>query len=358
MCIITHCFRLLQHIPSVSITMQKIVTFGEVMMRLSPPGFRKFEQATQFDVHFGGTEANVGLSLSYFGIPAAHVTRFPDNAIGQSALQFLRKHGVDASHISLGGDRLGLYFLETGAVSRASKIVYDRYHSAFAEIPENCFDWETILKDARWFHWSGVTPALSQNCANECLKAIQVANRMGIPVSGDVYYRSNLWRYGTAPQEILPGLVAGSNLILANAGNMEDLFGIPQKTGIADNEIFVDSCRKMTEKYPSIQKIVDTDRVSVSASHNRISAMLWNGTDFVQTDFQDITHIVDRIGGGDAFLAGLIYGLLTYQNDQQALDFGICASALKHTVEGDVNLVSVAEVETLMQGDASGRLRR
>ena len=338
--------------------MKKVVTFGEVMMRLSPPGFRKFEQTTQFDVHFGGTEANVGLSLAGLGIPAAHVTRFPDNAIGQAALQFLRKHGLDVSHINFGGDRLGLYFLETGAVSRASKIVYDRQHSAFAEIPDNCFDWETVLADAQWFHWSGVTPALSQTCADECLKAIQVANRLGITVSGDVYYRSNLWRYGKTPQQILPGLVAGSNIILANAGNMDDLFGIPQGLGLTDDQAFADSCRRMMEKYPAIKKIVDTDRDSVSASHNRIMAMLWNGTDLVQTDFQDITHIVDRIGGGDAFLAGLVYGLLTYQDDQRALDFGICASALKHTIEGDVNLVSVAEVETLVRGDASGRLRR
>ena len=338
--------------------MQKIVTFGEVMMRLSPPGFRKFEQATQFDIHFGGTEANVGLSLAGLGIPAAHVTQFPDNAIGQSAMRFLRKYGVDVSHIGFGGERLGLYFLETGAVSRASKIVYDRYHSAFAEIPENCFDWEKILEDTQWFHWSGVTPALSENCAKECLKAIQVANQMGITVSGDVYYRSNLWRYGATPQQILPGLVAGSNLILANAENMDELFGIPQKTAADESQTFTDSCRRMMEKHPSIKRIVDTDRISISASHNEIKAMLWNGSELLETDYQDITHIVDRIGGGDAFLAGLIYGLLTYRDDQRALDFGICASALKHTVEGDVNLVSVAEVETLMQGDASGRLRR
>ena len=327
-------------------------------MRLSPPGFQKIEQAAQFNVHFGGTEANVGASLVKFGVPAAHVTRFPANAVGGSALQFLRKLGVDVSHIQLEGHRMGLYFLETGAVSRASQIVYDRYGSAFAEIPEGAFDWDEILRDAQWFHWSGVTPALSENCAAECRRAIETANRLGIAVSGDVYFRSNLWRYGKTPQQVLPALAAGSDIVLANEQNLEELFGIERDPNLSGDADFTETCRRMMAAYPRVKKIVDTDRDSVSASHNRIAARMWNGQDLLQTDYQDITHIVDRIGGGDAFLAGLIYGLLTYRDDQRALDFGICASALKHTIEGDVNLVTVAEVETLMRGDASGRLKR
>ncbi len=334
----------------------QIVTFGEVMLRLSPPNFQKITQATHFEVVFGGCEANVAMSLAHFGKKTAHITKFPENDLGKAAITFLRGQGVDTQYITQGEGRMGLYFLETGVSLRASQIIYDRYGSAFSQIKENEFDWQKILKNADWFHWSGITPALSGACAQSLRKALEICRKKDIYVSADVYFRSNLWRYGKKPQEVLPDLVAQSNLILANEANMQELFGI-EIISKAKN-IFVESAKKMQKKYPSLQKIVDTERFSHSATHNEISAKMWNGKDFLQTQKVAINPIVDRIGGGDAFVAGLIYGSTTYQNDQKALDFGICASALKHTLAGDSNCVSVQEVETLLQGDFSGKLKR
>jgi 2-dehydro-3-deoxygluconokinase len=335
---------------------KKIVTFGEVMMRLSPPDFGKLVQTDRFQIYYGGSEANIAVSLAQLGFPAAHVTTFPDNDLGWAAVQTLRKYGVDTSFIQYGEGRLGLYFSEKGAVARPSRIVYDRYNSAFARTTGDTFRWEEIFADAQWFHWSGITPALSESCAIACLEAVKTARRMGLTVSGDIYFRSGLWNYGKSPQELLPELVAHTDIVLSDDAAMESYFQTERRHE-SDNP-FVDSAKRLMQKYPSIKKVVDTQRISVSASHNQISASMWNGTQFLKTAIQDITHIVDRIGGGDAFFAGLIYGLLTYEDDQKALDFGICASALKHTIEGDVNLATLADIETLMQGDASGRIRR
>ncbi|MGA0560718.1 PfkB family carbohydrate kinase [Larkinella sp. VNQ87] len=331
--------------------MKKVVTFGEVMMRLAPPGFAKFTQAHSLNVVYGGTEANVAVSLAYFGCQTAHVTRFPDHALGQAAAATLRYHGVDTSHIRFGHGRLGLYFLETGAVSRASQIIYDRYDSAFSLLQPGDFDWKTILSGADWFHWSGITPALSQYAADCLLEAIQTANRLGVRVSGDIYFRSNLWKYGKTPQEILPDLTAGCDLVLGNQQNFEELYGVEATS-------FEDACRKMQQKFPRIQYFTDTERQSISASHNRLTAKLFDGSTRYSSEVYDITHIIDRIGGGDAYLAGLIYSLLATNDPQYAVEFGAAASALKHTVEGDANLVTVAEVEALVGGDSSGRLRR
>ncbi|GAB3341086.1 sugar kinase [Larkinella ripae] len=331
--------------------MKKIVTFGEVMMRLAPPGFAKFNQAHSLNVVYGGTEANVAVSLAYFGCQASHVTRFPDHALGHAAASTLRFHGVDTSRITFGAGRLGLYFLETGAVSRASQIIYDRYDSAFSLIQPGDFDWEAILTGADWFHWSGITPALSQQAADCLLDAIQTANRLGVKVSGDIYFRSNLWKYGKKPQDILPDLTAGCDLVLGNQQNFEELYGVKAET-------FDDACRGMQTKFPRIRYFTDTERQSVSASHNRLTAKIFDGTTMYSSEVYDITHIIDRIGGGDAYLAGLIYGLLSTDDPQYAVEFGAAASALKHTVEGDANLVSVSEVEALVGGDKSGRLRR
>lgn len=335
--------------------MKQVVTFGEVMMRLSPPGFQRFSQTQSLDMHFGGCEANVSLSLAQFGQKARHITRFPDNELGKAAIASLQKNGVDVSYIQFQGDRLGLYFLENGTAMRAGKIIYDRYHSAFAEIEKGSFDWETILEDAAWFHWSGITPALSENCAYELKKALEVASQKNIYISADIYYRSNLWKYGALPQQVMPELTGYCHLILASEQNLVDIYGVSYESG---ENSFVSACRQMQKVYPRIQKIVDTERISLSATHNRISAKMWNGSEFLQTSFQDIQPITDRIGGGDAFMAGLIYGLLAYKEDQKALNFGICASALKHTFPGDVNLATVEEVEKLMEGDSTGRLKR
>lgn len=334
---------------------QKVITLGEMMMRLSPPNFQRFEQASSFDIIFGGCESNVSVALATWGLPAAHVTRFPSNPVGNMALQFLRQKGVNTDFIQLKGDRLGLYFLENGVAMRSGRIVYDRYEAAFAKIEVGAFDWEQIFENATWFHWSGITPALSATCAEECKRALQIARKKNLFVSADIYYRSNLWKYGKKSSEVMPDLVQYCDMVLANEQNMEEIFGI----GIEKSEKpFVNSCQKMIQKFPQISKIVDTERVSISASHNQIKAKMFSKNTFLETDYQDINPIIDRIGGGDAFMAGLIYGLIHFGDDQKALDFGICASALKHTIEQDVNLITVAEIESLMKGDSSGRLRR
>ncbi len=332
-----------------------VITFGEMMMRLSPPNFQRFEQANRLEIIFGGCESNVAVALANWETPAAHVTRFPANPLGKAAKQFLNKNGVDTSFVQLQGERLGLYFLENGVAMRAGRIVYDRYHSAFAEIEVGAFDWEKIFEKATWFHWSGITPALSENCAKECLRALVIAKQKNVFVSADIYYRSNLWKYGKKPQNIMPELVQYCDLVLANEQNLEEIFGIKiEKT----SNPFVNSAERVMKAYPQIKKVVDTERVSISASHNQIKAKMFNGKDFLETAYQEINPIVDRVGGGDAFMAGLIYGLLHYQNDQKALDFGVCASALKHTIEGDTNLATVLEIENLVRGDTSGRLKR
>lgn len=331
--------------------MKKVVTFGEVMMRLSTPAFGKFEQAEEFKVIYAGAEANVAVSLAYFGLKTYHVTRFPNHRLGKAAAQSLRKNWVSDEYIQYGEGRLGTFFLETGAMSRASQIIYDRYHSAFWDIKPNDFDWEKILEGAEWFHWSGITPALSQGAADACMEAINTANRMGVKVSGDIFYRGNLWHYGKTPQQILPALTAGCDLVLANTQNFADIYGV----GGSD---FEDACRNMKKQYPRIQYFTDTMREQISASHNRISAKIFDGETTYTSPILDMTHIVDRIGGGDAYVAGLLYGLMHYQDLGDAVSFATAATALKHSIEGDFNLCTVAEVEALMKGDTSGRLRR
>jgi 2-dehydro-3-deoxygluconokinase len=331
---------------------KKVVTFGEVMMRLSTPAFAKFEQANQFDVIYAGAEANVAVSLAYFGMNTYHIARLPEHRLGKTAVQSLRKHGVKDDYIQYGDGRMGVFFLETGAVSRASQIIYDRYQSAFWDIQAGDFDWETILEGADWFHWSGITPALSQGAADACLEAIQTANRLGVKVSGDIFYRSNLWNYGKTPQQIMPDLTAGCDLVLANADNFLEIYGVSKGNS------FEEGCLNMRAIFPRIQYFTDTSREQVSASHNRISAKIFDGIKTYTSPTHDITHIVDRIGGGDAYVAGLLYGIMHYDNLSDAVSFAAAATSLKHTIEGDFNLCTAAEVETVMNGDGSGRLKR
>jgi 2-dehydro-3-deoxygluconokinase len=335
--------------------MPKIVTLGEVLMRLSTPNFQKIEQTQSFDATFGGTEMNVGAGLVKLGFEATHITTFPDNLIGQKAKAFLRFLGIKDDYAYLDGERIGLFFLEKGSVMRASQIVYDRANSAFANVNPALFDWEKILDGADWLHWCGITPALSAGAAQLCLDAVKTAQKMGITVSSDIYYRSNLWKYGKTPQEILPELAAYSDIILASRKNIEEIFSIQT---ISEKGKFLEAAQLLMEKYPNIKKIFDTDRIQISASHNQINAKMWNGKELLQTDYQNITHIVDRIGTGDAFLAGFIYGQLVYKDDLKSLQFGVASGALKHTIEGDQNLVTVAEIESVMSGDKSGRLKR
>ncbi len=345
--------------------MKKVVTFGEIMLRLTPPGFQRFAQASAFDVVYGGGESNVAVSLANYGIPVDFVSRIPKNDIGEAAIKEMRKHGVGVSHIARGGERLGIYFLEMGAVSRASKVIYDRAYSGMASIDRGMIDWEKAFEGAGWFHWTGITPAISQGAANACLEAIQVANKMGITVSTDLNYRKNLWQYGKKPSEVMPELVAGCDVILGNEEDAEKHFDIhPEGVDVTkgdsmDAAAYQSVCEQLMQRFPRCKKVIITLRGSISASHNTWSGVLFDGTTLFEAPTYQITHIVDRVGGGDSFMGGLIYGLLSYEgNDQQALNFAVAASCLKHTIYGDANLVTVDEVEKLMSGDASGRVSR
>jgi len=341
----------------------KIVTFGEIMLRLATKGFKRFSQATEFEAIYGGGEANVAVSLANYGLPVDFVTRLPDNDIGEAALMNLRKYGVGTGKIIRGGERLGIYFLEKGAVSRGSKVVYDRAHSAISQIKPGMIDWEKVFGDAGWFHWTGITPAISEGTAAVCKEAVEAANKLGLTVSTDLNYRKKLWKYGKEPSEVMPGLVEGCDIILGNEEDAEKVFGIRAEgadvtAGKVEGAAYQSVCKQLMEKFPKAKKVIITLRGSKSASHNSWSGVLWNGEQLLTAPTYQITHIVDRVGGGDSFMGGLIYGLLTYETDQQALKFAVAASCLKHTIEGDFNLVSVAEVEKLMHGDASGRVSR
>ncbi|WP_350287741.1 sugar kinase [uncultured Croceitalea sp.] len=345
--------------------MKKVVTFGEIMLRLAPPGFLRFSQTNSFDAIYGGGESNVAVSLANYGIPVDFVTRLPDNDLGQCAMMELRKRGVGIDKIIWGGERLGLYFLETGAVARGSKVLYDRAHSAMSQIEKGMVDWEAVFADAEWFHWTGITPAISQGAADACLEACQVASDMGITISTDLNYRKKLWNYGVAPEPIMTPLVSLCDIILGNEEDAEKHFGIhPEGVDVTQGhsvstKAFESVCQQMMQKFPKAKKVITTLRGSVSASHNTWAGILYDGTTLFESDTYQITHIVDRVGGGDSFMGGLIYGLLTYHgNDQKALDFAVAASCLKHTIKGDANQVTVAEVEKLMDGDASGRVSR
>lgn len=346
--------------------MGKIVTFGEIMLRLATPGYLRFSQTNELSATFGGGEANVAVSLANYGMEAEFVTRLPENDIAAACVKDLHKHGVKTDHIVYGGDRMGIYFLETGAVARASKVVYDRAYSAISEIKPGMIDWEQVLAGTDWFHWTGITPAISQGAADVCLEAIQTANRLGIPVSCDLNYRKNLWKYGKKASEVMPDLVAGCDIILGNEEDAEKVFGIKPEgfdvtatAGEVNAAEFESVCTQLMQRFPRARKVIITLRGSINANHNTWGGVLYDGKQLFQSPRYDITHIVDRVGGGDSFMGGLIYGLLTYpQDDQQALNFAVAASCLKHTIYGDYNEVTVKEVENLMKGDGSGRVSR
>ena len=346
--------------------MAKVITFGEIMLRLSTPGYLRFSQARQFDATFGGGEANVAVSLANYGIDTEFVTRFPDNDIAKACIRDLHSYGVGTKHCITGGDRLGIYFLETGAVARPSKVVYDRANSSIATIETGMIDWDKVFEGADWFHWTGITPALSQGAADVCLEAIKAANRLGITVSCDLNYRKNLWKYGKKAGEIMPALVEGCDVILGNEEDADKVFGIKPEgfdvtatAGAIDQKRFQSVGEQLMSRFPRAKKVIITLRGSINANHNTWGGVLWDGKTLYQSPRYDITHIVDRVGGGDSFMGGLIYGLITYApDDQKALNFAVAASCLKHTIFGDFNQVTVAEVENLMKGDGSGRVSR
>ncbi|WP_400192999.1 PfkB family carbohydrate kinase [Hymenobacter sp. B81] len=337
--------------------MKQIVTFGEIMMRLAPPLNYRLEQAAQLEVTYGGGDANVAASLACLGAPAAHVTCFPDHQLGRAAVQQFRRLGVDMRHTVFSPNtRLGLYFLEVGASLRASSIVYDRFDSAFAKLDPAAFDWDDILKDAQWLHWTGITAAVSAGAAQATRDAIRAARRLGITVSADVNYRRNLWQYGQRAQDVMPELTAGCDVVVCSQGDAEDLFGIVARADAPNG--FASMAEQLRQQFPQIRQVIATKRKTQSASHERIKGMLVDEQGYQETSYYDLTPVVDRIGGGDAFIAGFIYGAVQQRPAAECLAFATAASALKHTIHGDVNLATAAEVDHIVRGNTSGRLLR
>jgi 2-dehydro-3-deoxygluconokinase len=342
----------------------KIVTFGEIMMRLTPPGFLRFVQARSFDVIYGGGEANVAVSLANFGLPTEYVTRLPANDLGDACLMYLQQFGVGTNKIARGGDRLGIYFMEHGAMQRGSKVVYDRAGSAFATLQTGMIDWQSVFQEASWFHWTGITPAVSAGAAEVCLEAIRTAKNLGVTISCDLNYRKNLWKWGKKAPDVMPELVELSDVAIGNEEDADKVFGIKApdvdvEAGRIEAGAYRYVCERLVAKFPNLSTVAITLRGSISASHNTWSGVLLRDGEFYSGTQYDMTHLVDRVGGGDAFSAGLIYGLNHYDEDyQKALDFAIAAACLKHSIFGDFNMVSVSEVEKLMAGGGSGRVSR
>ena len=344
--------------------MAKIVTFGEIMLRLAPPGFQRFTQARTFEALYGGGEANVAVSLANYGETVEFVTRLPKNELGEACLAFLREYGVRTEHVVRGGDRLGIYFLEAGAAQRASKVVYDRAGSSFATIGPGMVNWKAALDGADWFHWTGITPAVSQGAAEACREGIQAARQMGLTVSCDMNYRAKLWKWGKPVGEVMADLVAACDVAIGNEEDADKVFGVKApEADVTAGKVEADTYRVVAEqlatRFPRLRTIAITLRGSISASHNTWSGVLWQEGSFYVAPRYDIIPIVDRVGGGDAFMGGLIYGLRKFARDpEKALRFAVAASCLKHSIPGDFNAVTVAEVEQLMAGDASGRVSR
>lgn len=340
--------------------MAKVVCFGEIMLRLAPPGYERFVQAKSFDVVYGGGEANVSVSLANYGMDAAFVTRLPDNPIGQAAINELRKFGVDTSMIATGGERVGIYFIEKGASQRASKVVYDRAHSSISTAKVGDFDWNKIFEGAEWFHFTGITPALGDNVAELTLEACKIAKEKGLTVSCDLNFRKNLWTSAKAGQ-VMGELMPFVDVCIANEEDAEKVFGIKaSETDITGGKLSHEGYKTVAEELKKkfgFKKVAITLRGSISASDNNWAAMLYDGTDFFFSKNYPI-HIVDRVGGGDSFGGGLVYAIMNGYNSQDTIEFAVAASCLKHSIEGDFNHATLSEVKALMGGDGSGRVQR
>ncbi len=340
--------------------MKRVVTFGEIMLRLAPMGYLRFFQNDTMQATFGGGEANVAVSLANYGLDAAFVTKLPKNDIGQSAINGLRYFGVDTSLITRGGERVGIYYLEKGASQRPSKVIYDRAYSAIAMASQEDFNWDEIFKGADWFHFTGITPALGENVAQICLTACQKAKKKGITISCDLNYRKNLWTTKQAG-ETMGKLMPYVDVCIANEEDADKVFGIKaDNTDVSGGKLSHDGYRSVAQKLKErfgCKYVAITLRTSISASDNKWAAMLYDGENYNFSKEYDV-RIVDRVGGGDSFGAGLIYGLTSGMDSSQALEFAVAASCLKHTVEGDYNRVGVAEVNALASGDGSGRVQR
>ena len=338
----------------------KVITFGEIMLRLAPEGYLRFVQADTFEVTYGGGEANVAVSLANYGMDAAFVTKLPRHEIGQAAFNSLRRYGVDTSHIARGGERLGIYYLEKGASQRPSKVIYDRAASSMASASKEDFDWDQIFEGASWFHFTGITPALGDNIAEVCLEACKAAKAKGIMVSCDLNYRKKLWTKEKA-RAVMSELCRYVDVCIANEEDAGDVFGIKSEntdvtSGRVNHEGYQEVAGKLAGQF-GFKKVAITLRTSLSANDNKWAAMLYDGGECYFSKSYDI-HIVDRVGGGDSFGAGLIYAVMNGYEPQKALEFAVTASCLKHTVESDFNMVSAEEVTVLMGGDGSGRVQR
>ncbi|MBS9522784.1 sugar kinase [Litoribacter alkaliphilus] len=329
----------------------KVVTLGEVLMRLSTPSHKRFSQTDQFTLDFGGAEANVAVSLAQWGIATTHVTALPENDLGKAAISFLREHNVNTDQIYFAPGRMGLYFFENGTMQRSSRIIYDRFDSVFSDFSGDEIDWGQVFDGADCFHWTGITPALSANAAKLTLTALQAASQKGLLISGDINYRRNLWNYGKNPLDIMPELISYTNVIVAGITDLNNCLGIEEESD------YEKACAHALSNNSSIKLITSTERNSISASHNQLKGMLYDGRNMHISKSYDITHIVDRIGGGDAYIAGLLYGLLNFTKIE-ALEFATAASVLKHSISGDVNLASLEEVEALVRGENVGKLLR
>ena len=338
----------------------KAVTFGELMLRLEPAGYYRFVQVDTMTSTFGGAEANVAVSLANYGIDSVYVTKLPDHEIGQSAVNSLRRYGVRTDYIVRGGDRIGIYYNERGASQRGSKCIYDRAHSSIAEAVPEDFNWSDILKDCKWFHITGITPALGGNLPDICLEACKTARKMGATVSCDLNYRSKLWTKQQA-REVMTKICAYVDVCIANEEDAKDVFGIEAKDndaagGRLNKEGYFSVARQLAENI-GFKKVAITLRTSVNANNNRWAGLFYDGRDFFLSREYDMM-IVDRLGGGDSFTAGLIYSMMNGKDSQSSLDFAVAASCLKHSIEGDFNMVSVEEVERLVAGNATGRIQR
>jgi 2-dehydro-3-deoxygluconokinase len=341
--------------------MSQVVTFGEVMLRLKSPGFERLFQSPMLEATFGGAEANVAVSLAQYGIPVRFASAVPANNIGDACVAELRSFGVDTSAIRRQGDRLGVYFLESGANQRPSKVTYDRSGSSIAT-KRGDFDWSAIFDGANWFHISGVTPAISACAADLALEAVQAARAQGVTVSCDYNYRKNLWRWGKKAPEVMRELVKHVQVGIANEEDCQKALGLDVSVDVEAGRLELDKYRALAQRvldaFPNLERQVITLRESHSADRNGWSAVLATRSQFLHSRQHDISDIVDRVGAGDSFAAGLIYGMLTYRDDAKALEFATAASCLKHSILGDFNRVSASEVEALVQGEASGRVQR
>jgi len=342
--------------------MRKFITFGEIMLRLKAPGAERLLQSPLLEATFGGGEANVAVGLARLGLDVAFVSVIPDNAVGDACVGELRKQGIDTSRIVRKGDRLGIYFLEPGANQRASKIIYDRSHSAIAEASPGDIDWDKVFEDATWFHITGITPAISLSASELSLEAVKKAKEKGVTVSCDLNFRKKLWKYGKTAPAVMRDLVKYVDIAVGNEEDCQKSLGITVDVDVESGKLeaqkYGELTGKVLEMFPSLKKIAITMRESYSADHNGWSAVLNNGSEILFSNKYDIRDIVDRVGTGDTFSAGLIYGINNLGSDRDALEFAVAASCLMHSIPGDLPLISIKEVESLAGGEATGRVQR